>query len=470
MSRIILLVGPGRCGLISLLGLLARQPGTSVSLEDAPILPWKRSPDDQVIRERFARFRLKRQTEVIVDAASFYLPYLADAIAAEPEIRILGLKRPREEFVASFERFLDDYNVFPTNHWAEEPASGFLHDLIWTRAFPQYPIADRGEGLRRYWDDYYKVLTDLAERYPRNVRVFDMHEVLNTEAGQTDALTYAGYPVEQRALQVGIRAHRVKATPQRPQATRALSRGKPTWGQGHPLDPARCVVLVPFMGSILPQCEHGLRELEKSGYQVRRVGGFSAIDQGRNQLATDALLDGFEETMWIDSDIDFHADSVKQLRSHGLPIVCGLYPQKKFRALSSKPLPATEKLTFGQGGGLVEFEYVATGFLLVRREAYLKIQHQLALPVANERFGAPTVPFFQPLVRPCEDGFWYLAEDYAFCERARRCGIRIFADTSIRLWHIGSYSYGWEESGIDKPRAHSFTVHFRENSGNQNKP
>ncbi len=121
-----------------------------------------------------------------------------------------------------------------------------------------------------------------------------------------------------------------------------MSRGKPTWGLSHPLDPARCVVLVPFLGSILPQCEAGLRELEKRGYQVRRVGGFSAIDQGRNQLATDALLDGFEETMWIDADIEFHPDSVDRLRGHGLPVVCGLYPQKKFRALTSKPLPGTD--------------------------------------------------------------------------------------------------------------------------------
>jgi hypothetical protein len=32
---------------------------------------------------------------------------------------------------------------------------------------------------------------------------------------------------------------------------------------------------------------------------VRRVGGYAAIDQGRNQMATDVLLDGYEETMWI---------------------------------------------------------------------------------------------------------------------------------------------------------------------------
>ena len=47
-----------------------------------------------------------------------------------------------------------------------------------------------------------------------------------------------------------------------------------------------------------------------------------------NQLATDALMQGFEETMWIDSDVAFSPDDVQQLRDHDLPITCGIYPKK----------------------------------------------------------------------------------------------------------------------------------------------
>jgi GT2 family glycosyltransferase len=46
------------------------------------------------------------------------------------------------------------------------------------------------------------------------------------------------------------------------------------------------------------------------------------------------------------------------------------------------------------------------------------------------------------MVHMSETGPWYLAEDYAFCERARQCGFKIMADTTIRLWHIGEYAYG----------------------------
>jgi hypothetical protein len=58
------------------------------------------------------------------------------------------------------------------------------------------------------------------------------------------------------------------------------------------------------------------------------------------------------------------------------------------------------------------------------------------------------VPYFQPLIVDDGDGdHAYLGEDYSFCERARRCGYKIFADSTIRLQHIGLYGYSWEDLG-----------------------
>jgi hypothetical protein len=56
------------------------------------------------------------------------------------------------------------------------------------------------------------------------------------------------------------------------------------------------------------------------------------------------------------------------------------------------------------------------------------------------------------MVIPCGGSHVYLGEDYAFCERARRCGFKIFADTTIRLQHIGIYGYSWEDVGGALPR------------------
>jgi hypothetical protein len=85
------------------------------------------------------------------------------------------------------------------------------------------------------------------------------------------------------------------------------------------LPTSRCVVLVPVGGAIDPGCEDAMRELERRGYAVWRVRGYSAIDAARNQMASDALAQGFDELMWINSDGVFDPDDVDKLRQHNLP-------------------------------------------------------------------------------------------------------------------------------------------------------
>jgi hypothetical protein len=204
-----------------------------------------------------------------------------------------------------------------------------------------------------------------------------------------------------------------------------------------------------------------LQVLEKWGYVVRRVAGFSAIDFGRCAMAGEALRDGFEELMWIDSDTVFDPEAIVRLREHQLPFTGVLCPKKGQRLFACDFLPGTEKVLFGAQGGLMEVHYVGFGFVHTRREVYERMQQQLKLPVCNDRFGESIVPWFFPLI--VDDGpdkKWYLQEDYAFCERARRVGYRIMVDTTIRLWHVGSYGYTWEDAGSDKPRYDNYTFHL----------
>ena len=89
------------------------------------------------------------------------------------------------------------------------------------------------------------------------------------------------------------------------------------------------------------------------------------------------------------------------------------------------------------------------------------IREKFALPTCNTRFGAGLVPYFQPMIVPDgPDATRYLAEDMAFCHRAREAGIAVVADTSIRLWHVGSYKYGWEDAGADAARYTDYTFHL----------
>jgi hypothetical protein len=76
--------------------------------------------------------------------------------------------------------------------------------------------------------------------------------------------------------------------------------------------------------------------------------------------------------------------------------------------------------------------------------------------LCDERFQQGFVPFFQPLLHTDARGTWYLKEAQAFCYRARLCGYKVIADTSIRLWHLGTYSYTWEDAGIEQERFANF--------------
>lgn len=217
----------------------------------------------------------------------------------------------------------------------------------------------------------------------------------------------------------------------------------------------RCIVLVPYLTHIEPGCERGLRELEKRGLEVRRYPASAAIDRTRSEMATTVLAEGWDEIMWIDSDIVFEADDVARLRSHELPFVAGVYAKRGTGGLACHLEALAIELRVGEGGGLVPVRYVGMGFVLARRQVFDDVATTFALPRCNTAFSAPVVPYFLPMV--IEDartagGYWYLGEDYAFCERARRAGHAIVVDTTIRLGHIGSYVYGWEDAAQTVPR------------------
>jgi hypothetical protein len=232
------------------------------------------------------------------------------------------------------------------------------------------------------------------------------------------------------------------------------------------IDRKKCVILVPIAQDIEPDCDRALRELERRGYPVVRARGSSQVDMFRSQIASDFHREGYEETVWIDSDIGFSPDDVEKLRSHETPIVCGLYARRNLHALAAKCLPGTSTITLGTAGGLTEIMYAGAGFLYVQRQVYDALAK--TLPVCNASTGKPLVPYFLPLLSQMDGDLFYLSEDYSFCERARQAGFKIMADTTIRLWHIGPYRFGWEEAAYPRQRHDSFVFQVAPDS--QGKP
>lgn len=221
------------------------------------------------------------------------------------------------------------------------------------------------------------------------------------------------------------------------------------------VDNSKCIVLMPSTGNAEWETEYAVMQVSQNGYSFNRMFGCANVDIARAILASNAIAEGYEEIFWIDSDISFTFEDFERLRSHDLPIVCGLYPKKLAAGgLAAILADDTEKVIFGEVGGLIEIKWAGTGFLYTKRCVYEDIINKLKIPEVALGTVGPAYPFFMPFTIPGNgDGVHlYLGDDTSFCERARMCGYRIYADTTIRLQHIGKYKYSWEDIGGDRER------------------
>jgi hypothetical protein len=221
---------------------------------------------------------------------------------------------------------------------------------------------------------------------------------------------------------------------------------------------SKCVALVPVVTQIEPECERALRELERRGVTVREFRGFTAIDAARNQMASDALADGFDELLWVGPAVVFHPDDLDALRQHDRPFVAGVYPRTDRRQLSCMFPAGTTRVVLGRGGGLTPVFSCGLGFAYTRRTVYDAIREFHKLPELNRRGGRPIVPYFAPYWAGEGDAAQYLADEEAFCARARQGSVEIVADTTIRLWQVGRHRFGWEDAGPEPERYQ--TVHL----------
>ncbi len=225
---------------------------------------------------------------------------------------------------------------------------------------------------------------------------------------------------------------------------------------------SKAIALVPYLGSIEDSCESGLRSLELEGVRVVRRGGQSAIDIARNDMCSEALHDGFESILFIDSDIGFNARDALRLFARPEPVISGIYAKKGCRSLASVFRDDVEEADFGpESGGLYPLRHAATGFLRIRSEVLRRMIAELDLPICNTRWNRGFWPFFMPLIVADGDHRHYLGEDWAFSHRLRQIGECPMVDTTIRLWHVGKHHFGWEEAGQDRPRFETYSIRFK---------
>jgi len=194
-------LGTGRCGTVSLYRLLNYQKNSNISHESKPILKWEF--DAKAIEIKLSAIMNKKGTYV-GDVASYYLPYVGYILKKYPETKFVCLKRPKEEVVKSFTKHTNRWNW---NHWINHYGNKWKKAGEWDDAFPKYNLDSKEEALGRYWEDYYKEIKRLMKKYPRNIKVFQTTN-LNNKSKVKELLNFCNIEEEDQEVIVNIKDNR----------------------------------------------------------------------------------------------------------------------------------------------------------------------------------------------------------------------------------------------------------------------
>lgn len=169
---------------------------------------------------------------------------------------------------------------------------------------------------------------------------------------------------------------------------------------------------------------------------IETLPNCSLISLGRNVMLRRAMHDkSWTHVLWIDSDLRFEPHYIHAMILDDKDIVGGFYPKKGLPIdFASSPAPGGEETEF-----LYETMYVATGFMLIKREVVEAMYESFKDELSFKYQGDDSfVDLFGTIID--ENGL-YLTEDYAFCHRAKSLGFKTYMSKRFELPHLGQMEY-----------------------------
>jgi hypothetical protein len=178
----------------------------------------------------------------------------------------------------------------------------------------------------------------------------------------------------------------------------------------------------------------GVTRCAKGGsLMIYQVPGTLIFNQ-RERLAEEAIKDGADAILWVDSDMRFPKDALEILLSRDLPIVGVNATTRRFPV---KPTaldidPETGDLVKVQSKGKTGLEQVmgvGFGMVLIKKEVFEAAQKPWFWFEQTDKGGT-------------------IGEDIYFCAKAFDAGYQtvIDHDLSMHIRHIGTYEYGWDDA------------------------
>jgi hypothetical protein len=212
------------------------------------------------------------------------------------------------------------------------------------------------------------------------------------------------------------------------------------------------------------------------------IANESLVTRARNVLLAYFLNSDYTHLLFIDADIEFQTEDVLKLYAHDKDVVVGAYPKKgvawekikstmqedgaKDKEYSNRDIAAMgsdyainfkfinkELKQIAVENGLIKLHDAGTGFMMIRRDAILKMikaypefkynnDVNISDPGMKDHFYA----MFDTMIDPVDRR--YLSEDYTFCRRWQEIGGDIWLDPSISLNHYGHFCFQGNPSAI----------------------
>ena len=180
-------------------------------------------------------------------------------------------------------------------------------------------------------------------------------------------------------------------------------------------------------------------------WTVETMTNESLISRARNTPPAKFLhTEGSTHLMFIDADIGWEPWHLLVMLNHDKDVVGGLYPMKSLPVkwcVNGIPDAVQD-----DPSGLIEVTKTGTGFLLIKRDVFSKLNaHPAVKPFINDIGLDPALnphmkTYFDTAVRENR----YYSEDWTFCENWRDIGGQVFVDKRVLLKHTGTYVFDYQ--------------------------
>lgn len=202
----------------------------------------------------------------------------------------------------------------------------------------------------------------------------------------------------------------------------------------------KTLIAIPCMDMVHTVFMRSLLGLDHVGDVRFSLSCSSLIYDARNTLARQAVKEGYDRILWLDSDMDFQPDLMKRLSDdmdEGREFVSGLYFKRK-----APIAPVVYKeVGYYHSKELNEVTPIAVPYSDYPQDEIFKVEGvgfggcmmsvDLVKRVA-EKYGLP----FSPIL-----GF---GEDLSFCKRVSEIGGEIWCDSRVKMGHVGLGTIGEE--------------------------